>query len=178
MATSAPKAVPKAVPKVVSPETPMAEASPAKQSRKALFLILGLVLLLGGGAGAWYFMNQNADAKDGSQAKLKPPEPPVFVVLEPFTVNLQADAGEQFLQVAFTLQVADQAEVDLIKLYMPQVRSRVLLMLSSKTASEILTIEGKKNLSTEIAAMVNQPFAPNGKPLNVSNVFFTSFVVQ
>jgi flagellar FliL protein len=140
---------------------------------------MGLVLLIGGGAGGWYFMNQNAHPGGAAgKAKAEPAKPPVFVMLDPFTVNLQAEAGEQFLQVAFTLQVTDQAEVDLIKLYMPQVRSRLLLMLSSKKASEISTLEGKKKLSTDIAALVNQPFAPNGKPLGVSNVFFTSFVIQ
>lgn len=177
MATSPPKSVPKSVPKAVPPAA-ADEAPPAKKSSKKLFLIMAVVLLLGGGAGGWYYMNQNAHPGAAAKAKAEAAKPPVFVVLEPFTVNLQAEAGEQFLQVAFTLQAADQSEVDLIKLYMPQVRSRLLLMLSSKKASEISSLEGKKKLSSDIAALVNQPFTPAAKPLRVSNVFFTSFVIQ
>lgn len=180
MATSTPKIIPKVVPKAVSPVEPEAEAPVVKKSRKKLFVILAILILLsGGGAGAWYFLDQGADTNAvADKAKPEPASTPVFVVLDPFTVNLQSEGGDQFLQVAFTLQVADQAEVDLIKLYMPQVRSRVLLMLSSKRASEISTLDGKKKLADEIIAQVKQPFNPKGASLGISNVFFTSFVIQ
>ena len=116
---------------------------------------------------------------DGEKhAKAEAPKPPVFVVMEPFTVNLQNEGSEQFLQTAFTLQVANNEEVELLKVYMPQVRSRLLLLLSSKHASEINTPEGKKKLGTEIVASINQPFSAGGKKQEVSDVFFTSFVIQ
>jgi len=98
--------------------------------------------------------------------------------MEPFTVNLQSEGGDQFLQITFTLQVGDAAQEEIIKAFMPQVRSRLLLLLSSKKASEISTVDGKKKLSEEIIAAVNQPFSPKGPPQNVVNVFFTSFVIQ
>jgi flagellar FliL protein len=104
--------------------------------------------------------------------------PPIFAQMEPFTVNLQADGGEQFLQTAFTLKVGSQADVDAIKLYLPQVRSRVLLLLSSKRGSEIATVEGKKKLAEEIIEQLTQPFTKGGQPLEVTDVFFTAFVIQ
>jgi flagellar FliL protein len=61
---------------------------------------------------------------------------------------------------------------------MPQVRNRLLLLLSSKKASEILSVEGKKTLSNEIVAQIKQPFVAQGPQQSVSDVFFTSFVVQ
>jgi flagellar FliL protein len=192
MATSGPKPVPKAVPKAVPRTGPQAvpsntetEELPAvKKPKKKLLIIASLLmLLLGvGGAGAWYVLDQSKDTPAASAVagEVKPEviKPPVFVVLEPFTVNLQTDASEQFLQVSFTLQVADQSQVELIKLYMPQIRSRLLLLLSSKRAAEISTVEGKTKLSNEIIEQVKQPFSTGGAPQNVSNVFFTSFVIQ
>ncbi len=178
MAT-APKAVPKAAPKSAPEAVEPPAAAPKKSKKKfVLILIILLVLLGAGGGAAWYFMGK--DAGGAAQAKAKQaPKPPVFMVIEPFTVNLQPDgAGDQFLQVAFSLQVATEKDVDTIKLYLPQVRSRLLLLLSGKKASEISTIEGKKALSEEIIAQVKQPFAPGAPPQNVSNVFFTSFVIQ
>lgn len=179
MATSIPKAVPKSIPRVVAPAPEPESPPPAKKSRKKLFVIAGAALLLAIGGGAWYAFDNSAGEKTAAaDAQPQRAAPPVFVVLEPFTVNLQPENGEQFLQVAFTLQVGSQTEVDQIKLYLPQVRSRVLLMLSSKKASELLSVEGKKKLADDIIGQIKQPFHPQGTPLEISNVFFTSFVIQ
>jgi flagellar FliL protein len=61
---------------------------------------------------------------------------------------------------------------------MPHVRSRMLLLLSAKKASEILSVEGKNKLSEEILGIFKKPFTPQGPTIKVSNVLFTSFVVQ
>ena len=156
-------------------------AEPGAKSKSKLFIIIGaaMLLLAAGGGAAWYFLGQKSEAATETvHAKPNPAAPPVFAQMDPFTVNLQADGGEQFLQTAFTLQVASQADVDAVKLYLPQVRSRVLLLLSSKRGVEISTVEGKKQLAQEIIAQLRQPFSPGAQPLNVSDVFFTAFVIQ
>lgn len=158
-----------------------AQAEGGAKSKSKMFIIIGAaVLLLGaGGGGAWYFLgHKNEGQAEAAHAKPAPAAPPVFAQMDPFTVNLQADGGEQFLQTAFTLQVGSQADVDAIKLYLPQVRSRVLLLLSSKRGAEISTVEGKKKLAEEIIAQLKQPFSPGAQPLHVSDVFFTAFVIQ
>jgi flagellar FliL protein len=167
---------PKAAPKVV-PIAENAEAPAPKNSKKKLFIIVAVLLLAIGGGGAWYFVSSGDKAPAAAQHE--PPKPPVFLALDQFTVNLQSAGGtDQFLQVAFTLQLANQEEVELFKTYMPLVRSRLLLLLSSKKAEEITGVDGKKKLSEEIIAQVKQPFVPQGKPQAVNGVFFTSFVIQ
>ncbi|RZI42090.1 flagellar basal body-associated protein FliL [Herbaspirillum sp. HC18] len=167
---------PKGNPKVVPIDEAMVEAAPSRKSKKKLFLIVGALLLAVGGGGAWFFLGERAES--ASHAKQEAPKPPVFVNMEPFTVNLQPENGDQYLQVQFTIQVADPVQVDLIKMYMPLVRSRLLLLLSSKKPSEISTPEGKKKLQDEIVATVKQPFTPQSPPQTVNGVFFTSFVIQ
>lgn len=159
------------------------KADPAEEksgkSRKKLFLIIGVAIIaigIGGSAGALYLSKKNDSSKNA--AKHTPAMPPVFINLEPFTVNLQSENGDQYLQVALTLQVADTEQVDIIKQHMPQVRSRILMLLSSKTPSEIASTEGKKKLSNEIIALTKQPFVSQGKSQSVSSVFFTSFIIQ
>jgi flagellar FliL protein len=179
MAT-APKAAPKAVPKVVPIDDSAAAAQAPKKSRKTLIIagVLMLVTAAAGGGAAYWFTGSAAEDKTAAP-KAEPVKPPVFVMMDSFTVNLQPEDGvDQYLQLAFSLQVADQATVDQIKLYMPQVRSRLLMLLSSKKASELSTVDGKKKLSDEIIAQVKQPFSPQGKPQAVTGVFFTSFVIQ
>ncbi len=158
------------------PAAAPAEAE-APKSKKKRFIMIGLaVVLLGtGGAAAWHFMAPGHDPKG---ARHEPAAPPVFVNLDPFTVNLQPDGSEQYLQTGIVVQVKDQEAVDLIKLHMPQVRSRLLLLLSSKQAGDISTLEGKKKLTDEILAQLKLPFVEKEKPQEVSSVFFTDFVIQ
>lgn len=167
------KAPPKADTKANPPE--------GKSKKKMILLAVIAILILGiaGGAFAWYKNGHKADSNNNhKESKAEPSKPPVFVNLDPFTVNLQPEKGEQYLQIALTLQVTDQTQVDLIKLNMPQVRSRLLTLLSSKMASEISTVEGKKQLTDEIITQIKQPFVPGGDTQSITSVFFTSFIIQ
>lgn len=161
-------------PAVTAEPDEAALAAPAGKSKKMLFIIGALVVLLGGGgAAAWFFTQSDGGAKD---AKAKPQQPPVYLALETFTVNLQD--GERYMQVDVTLQVADQAQADAIKLHMPRVRSRLLALLSSKHAEALTTAADKQALAQEILAQVKLPFNAQAKPQQVDDVLFTSFVIQ
>jgi flagellar FliL protein len=167
---------------------PKADAAPAAGSKKKLMIMaIAAVLVLGGGAGGWFFLHGSGDAdaahaeeapakkkkkKDKEHAKAE------YVPIEAFTVNLQPETGDQYLQVQFTLQVDGPEQAVLIKDNMAKVRSRVLLLLSGKKASEINTVEGKQQLAGEIKAAVQVPFDEDGDEQDVSDVLFTSFIIQ
>jgi flagellar FliL protein len=155
-----------------------AEGAAPKSGKKLLVMIIMGVLVLGGGGGAaWFFTHGKAD--DGhAEPKHVKEGPPVFVAIEPFTVNLQPENGDQYLQIQFTLQVANAENEEKIKQNMPKVRSRLLLLLSAKKASELTSVEGKKKLSEEIVASVKAPFSEKGEPQGVTDVLFTSFIIQ
>ena len=179
-------------------EEPVAHA---KSSKKFLIIIIAVVLLvvvLGGGA-AFILLKKKGDSEegDGEHAK-KPAEKsakhevlPVFVRLEPFTVKMQADADkpEQYLQLVPELKVLDVTVSEKIKVYMPEIRHKMLLLLSSKKPSELSTPQGVDKLSVDLRNQVNlivdgeQKAAPpaDGKPRaedSVQSVLFTSFIIQ
>lgn len=160
---------------------PKADAAPPNPKKKLIIMIvLGLLVAALGGGGAWFF-TRSGDDDHAKPAKAKHKEEslkPEFLALDPFTVNLQPENGEQYLQVQFTLQVDSLEQAELIKTNMARVRSRVLMLLSAKKASELVTTEGKKKLSEEIIAAVKEPFSPKGDPQEVSDVLFTSFIIQ
>jgi flagellar FliL protein len=114
--------------------------------------------------------------QDGANTRAE--QPPVFVTLDTFTVNLRSEGDEQHLQTNLTLKVNDAAAADLIKLHMPEVRNRIVLLLSSKAASEILAAEGKKKLAADLVAEIKQPFSEGGSEQRIQSVLFTSFVIQ
>ncbi len=158
-------------------------AEAPKKSKKKLIIILAAVLVLtgvGGGA-AWYFMHQGADhAKETKEApkENEAHKEPAFVKLETFTVNLNPEDGEKYLQVDMTLNASSKEEADALEQHMPLVRNRVLMVLTSKKSSEISSMDGKKALGKELVTLVNQPFTAGAKPQKISDVFFTSFVIQ
>ncbi len=152
--------------------TPISEARP--RSKKLLLVLAGGVLLCAGGGGAaWWMMQSQPHAPQA--AKPQPPAPPVFLELETFTVNL---AGDRILQTTISLQVKESGDADQLKLYLPQVKSRLLLLLSAKTVDELQTAGGKEGLAGEIAAALRQPYEKNLPPPTISGVFLTSFVIQ
>lgn len=157
------------------------EAKPKKSSKKLIVIILILLLVLGGGGGAaWFFLMKphKADEHKPAEVKVEAPKPPVFLTLETFTVNLQPDPETQYLQTDITLKVGSAETGEFLKLHMPEVRNRLLLLLSSKKASDLLSLEGKKTLSNEIVEQLKEPFNAGEKPQEVLGVSFTSFVVQ
>lgn len=162
-------------------------AAPAKTRRSLPKILLLLTLpLAAAGGGGWYYLDNQQPATPpkagGAKAAAAKPvstKPPVFVALEPFTVNLQReDATPQYLQVGLSLKLADEMPVEKIKLHMPEIRNRVLLLLSSKRASEIASSEGKKTLSEELQREVSQPLAGGVPAKALDSVLFTSFVIQ
>jgi flagellar FliL protein len=156
-----------------------AEAAPAKSSKKMLFIIVGAVLVLViGGAAAFFMMGGKKKGGEEHVEEKAEAKAPTFVVIEPFVVNLQQEQGDQYLQVAMTLQVPNAPTAESLKLFMPQVRSRLLMVLSSKKASELLTSEGKRRLTDEIVDQLGEPFSGSGKGPVINDVFYTSFVIQ
>ncbi|MCY4757361.1 flagellar basal body-associated FliL family protein [Pelomonas aquatica] len=143
---------------------PAAEgAAPKGGGSKKLIIIIAAVLALvlaGGGAALMLLKKKPADdGEDGAdtteapakaKAHAKSDHPPTFVPLDPFTVNLADKDVDRFAQIGVTLQVDDPHFADQIKAYMPAIRSNVLMVLSHKTAVELLTREGKEKLAKDI----------------------------
>jgi flagellar FliL protein len=155
---------------------PKAETATPNSKKKLVVILVMAVLVLGlGGGAAWFFTQGKADGNEHNAMKAEPPE---YVPIDAFTVNLQPENGEQFLQIQFTLQVANPEQGQVIKDHMAKVRSRVLLLLSGKKASEISSVDGKRQLASEIMAALKQPFSAKGAPQQVNDVLFTSFIIQ
>ena len=80
--------------------------------------------------------------------------------------------------VAMTLKMTDAKSQTRITQYLPEVRSRVLGILSNREAESLTTQEGKAKLSAEIMTALSQPFAPNLPQQIMAGVMFTSFMLQ
>lgn len=135
-----------------------AEAAPASSNKLLIIIIIGLlVVIIAGGAG-WYFTKGHAPAEEHAAEEHKPApvlEPKFIPLGEKFTVNLQREEGDQYLQVGITLKILE-ADLEMkIKAAMPEIRSKLLILLSSKKPSELITTEGKQLLVEQVITEVD-----------------------
>lgn len=157
----------------------MAETSGG--SKKLLWIMIILVLLSSAGAAAAIYMviDQRDDGTGDTEEQVAEREPPIFMRIEPFTVNLADDSyGSRLLYTGVTLRVGNDVSRAILEEHMPQVRSRLLMLLSGKQANELTSSEGKQELAQAIVNRLNVPLTENQPPLDLREVLFTEFIVQ
>ncbi len=160
-----------------APAEGAAEGKP-KKGKKMIVIIAAVVLLLGGGGGAWFFMKPKPKGKDAHAAKVEHEKPPAFVDLDTFTVNLQPQSEGQFLQTTLVAKLKEPTAGDAIKARMPEIKDRVLLLLSSKSAADLGSLKGKQQLGKDITAQIKLALGDKKQADQVAGVLFTSFVIQ
>ncbi len=157
------------------------ESAPKSKKKLIIIVIAILILAIGGGAAAYFFLFHKEDAHEEKQpVKEVKHQPLIYVPLENFVVNVipEEDGDQVFLQIGINLQVEDNKDVDMIKANMPQVRSRLLMLLSNQSAKVLETPSGKTKLIEDILAELKRPFGREQGEQKITNVFFTSFIIQ
>lgn len=166
----------------------VAPVAPKKSKKLLIIIVAALVLVLVLGGAAAFFVLKARSAHDGeggegaAEVKKKSEKEaiPVYVALDAFTVNLIPENGDQFLQLMISVEVADSHIGERLKTYTPKLRNNVMLLLSGKKASELMTREGKETLANEVRDLMNgvlEPGASKGEG-PVREVLFTSFIIQ
>jgi len=163
-----------------------------------LVIVGGLVVVLAlAGGGAWFVMGKKAAADEDVEevSHAAPKGPPTFLPLDNMVINLADPGGEKVAQVGITLEVVDAKAIEKVKVYLPAIRSGILLLISQRTADDLLQIEGKEKLAQDVLAEALRPFGggeevdPKDKKAvarakkqaeegPVRAVYFSSFIVQ
>jgi flagellar FliL protein len=152
-----------------APEASGDDKAPPKKSKKLLIIVGALVgVLVLGGAGFYFLVLKPRAAaaaaeEDGGEAPKAAAhdaqaKPPAYLPMDNMVVNLADPGGERVAQVGVTLVVADAHASDTVKAYLPTIRSGVLMLISQKTATELLTAEGKEALAKAIYREASIPF--------------------
>jgi flagellar protein FliL len=158
--------------------TPQGQEAP-KKGKSKLWLILGGVLLLLVSIG---FVSRNylmsgrtgSDSAGTSKAIEKVKS---TMNLDSFLVNLADQDATRFIKVTFRLGIDETKLGDELKdnpVVLAATRDTIISCLSTKTADELLSPEGKEKLKREVREQVNKVL-PKGK---VVEVYIMDFVVQ
>jgi len=180
------------------PEATEEPKAPPKSKKMLLIILAALVVLgLAGGAG-WFFLGKKDAALDAEEDVAEPVHevprgPPTYLPLDNLVVNLADPGGEKVAQVGVTLELADAKAPEKVRAYLPAIRSGILMLLSQRTAEELLQREGKEKLAADILADASRHFVgeadakskknkPDAKADEGENpvrgVLFSSFIIQ
>jgi len=95
-----------------------------------------------------------------------------------FVVNFEDKGKLRFLQVDLSVATKNPSVIDELANHEPVIRNNLVLLYSSKTATELNSLEGKEKLRQQTREEIQKIMTENtGKP-GIDEVYFTGFVVQ
>ena len=164
-------------------ETTEGEASKSKGKRGLIkWGLIGIIVIVvaGGGLFGWKVFSKKGGAESGHR-----PEPDAkeeehgvavgqMIPLESFIVNLADSSEIKYLKVTVNLELTSEKTSEEVQARMPQIRDGLLMLLTSKTSSDVKEIGGKLKLQDEMVTRVNN-YLKEGK---IKAVYFTEFVMQ
>lgn len=175
---------------------PAAKDKPANVSGKRWLIpvLLSVVAAVLAGGGVAFFLSSKATPAEPSaevpaEAAAAPPPAPLapiphmapaqYFALEPaFVVNLADPGGDRYLQVEVQLMSRVPKMEEVLKLHMPVIRNRLLLLFSQQTADGVRSREAKEALQAEALKEVQLVLTQATGAPGVEALYFTSFVTQ
>ncbi|MBH1928813.1 flagellar basal body-associated protein FliL [Serratia rubidaea] len=154
--------------------------APKKRPLLVILLLLITVAACGAAGYSWWLLQQKEHGGSPAAAKPQPPAAPVFMPLDTFTVNLMTPDNDpdRVLYIGLTLRLPDEATRRQMNDFLPEVRSRLLMLLSRQEAVQLANEQGKQQLVAQIKQVLSPPLV-NGQPKQVvSDVLFTAFILR
>ena len=176
----------------------------AKKKSKLPLIIIAVVVLLAGGGGAFMFLGGSEPKKEHGEEEAHEEKHYLTLALEPFIVNLRA--ANTFLKVTLLIEYDPSAVEKsaahgsggggfargaagsgggggdkpampaLFTQRLPMMRDAIIRTLSSKTADEVLTPEGKEQLKDELMEVINESLDVEEEV--VTGLYFSEFILQ
>ncbi|WP_428771751.1 flagellar basal body-associated protein FliL [Vibrio sp.] len=156
----------------------------APQGKKKFLLIgvIALVVLLAGGAGAYFLLAPDSGADSGQSANHQSATnaaPVAYVnIAQPFVFNVTGDKRNRLVQIKVQLMVRGSENENLAKYHSPLIESSLLSTFASATVDQLRSVNGRVELrdkaSEDIKASLIRAV---GEPV-IERVLFTDFVIQ
>ncbi|SMB38965.1 flagellar biosynthesis protein [Serratia proteamaculans] len=154
---------------------------PAAPKRSLLVILLVLIAVLACGAAgySWWQLKHHQNGAQPAE-KPQPPAAPVFMPLDTFTVNLMTPDNnpDRVLYIGLTLRLPDENIRRQLNDFLPEVRSRLLMLLSRQEAGQLSSEQGKQQLVAQIKDVLSPPLVKGQPKQVVSDVLFTAFILR
>lgn len=154
----------------------MTDSALNKKSKRSIWIPLLVIITLAACATAGYSYWRMQQKPTTAANEPPPPPAPVFFALDTFTVNL-GDA-DRVLYIGVTLRLKDAATRARLNEYLPEVRSRLLLLFSRQDAAVLSTEDGKQKLIAAIKETLSPPLVAGQPKQDVTDVLYTAFILR
>ncbi|ABV12145.1 TPA: flagellar basal body-associated protein FliL [Citrobacter koseri] len=155
----------------------MTDSAINRKSKRSIWIPLLVLITLAACATAGYSYWRMQEHPTASATAAPPPPPaPVFFALDTFTVNL-GDA-DRVLYIGITLRLKDEVTRARLSEYLPEVRSRLLLLFSRQDATALSTEAGKQTLIAAIKETLSTPLVAGQPKQEVTDVLYTAFILR
>lgn len=151
-------------------------------NKKTILLAGILVVILGAGAGVWFFYPgilpgflKKKDAAEAHEVKKeKKPKQEITTDLDTFVVNLAGPGPGRYLRATLSLALKEEKDKERLKEFMAPIRHALIMFLSVQRVEELLEPEGKDELRNQIVEQIN---TVTGREM-AENVYFKEFLIQ
>lgn len=163
-----------------------AEGQPAGKSKLKLIILIVVGLLLAVGlsiGGTWFILSKNDKTEEPKHEEAADAAPvhkaAVYQDLQPaFVVNFNVQGRTRYLQVSMALMGRDAAGMEKLKVHVPVLRNRLVMLLSGQDFTALQTPLGKEMLLQQALASVQELAQKETGSTVVEQVLFTNFVLQ
>lgn len=167
----------------------------ARKKKLVMLAIVGVVLLLVAGGGTWFGLRMlSGDKKEAAPAEAKTEEhapaeaakgektehkESFYEALDPaFLANYQVAGRPHYLQVSLSVMAREESAMEAVKMHMPLLRNRIVMLMSGEIFEQLQTDEGRVQLQQKLLSAIQEILQKEtGKP-QIEQVFFTNFVMQ
>lgn len=130
-------------------------------------IILCVIILLTGFTQAWAAEDEPA------------PTSSAYVSLgDPMVLNLSGTSRLTFLQISADVLVRDSDAEETIKLHVPAIRHSLIMLLSEQKASDIKSPDKREEIRRQATAQVQSLMVDLSGSNDISDILFSSILVQ
>ena len=153
------------------------DGAPKRNLKKLAMIVVPVVVLIAGGAGAWFMglLDPLLGGGEEVQAEQEAPKAQLFVDLPDMLVNINTGQGRtNYLKLKITLQVGDPESVTRLEELQPRLVDDFQLYLRELRLTDLEGSAGSFRLKEELLMRANLAAAPTV----VDDVLFKEFLVQ
>ncbi len=101
-----------------------------------------------------------------------------YIELKPFVANFGGKGPLRFVSCEITIEVGSENAHHAVNYHMANIRSDIVFLLSGQNEAALTTVESQKTLANEALALVQALLVEEEGEALVTDLFFTSLVIQ